>query len=129
MKWFRRKKKGAALVELIAILPVLAMIVVGFVYYTILIKEALVIQTAARVGARNYAIYHEASEAEAVARNELARGQVKGARVQAMHGKDSRGMKVEKDVKLKIPFVEIHLFTIGREIYIYPAVKPDDLGI
>jgi hypothetical protein len=116
-------KKGAALVEVAITLPLLVMIVFGFIYFTVIMKETLVIQTAAREGARHHAVYHKPLEAVAIAEEELARGGVSGARTRPTFGYDYRGVRVEKDIILSIPFGEIHMFTIAREVTIHPAAR------
>lgn len=119
-----KKTKGAALVEVAIALPILVMIVFGFIYFTIIIKETLVIQTAAREGARHHAVYHDPVGAVNTAEAELKRGLVSGARAKATYGHNYRGVRVEKDITLSIPFSEIHIFTITREVTIHPAAKP-----
>lgn len=123
MKRFIKNKKGAAMVEVAIVLPILTMIVFGFIYFTIVMKETLVIQTAAREGARNHAVYAEPLEARAVAEDELSRGQVSGAVAIPTFGHEHRGMRVEKDIVLSIPFADIHTFTISREVMIHPAAE------
>lgn len=117
-------KKGAAMVETAIALPILTMIVFGFLYFTMIMKDTLVIQTAAREGARHHAVYHEPLEAVTVAQEELQRGQVDYATATATFGRNYRGMRVEKDIILSIPFAELQLFTISREVMIHPAAKP-----
>lgn len=117
-------KKGAAMVETAIALPILVMIVFGFLYFTMIIKDTLVIQTAAREGARHHAVYHDPLGAVAAAEEELSRGQVDDAVITPTFGHDYLGVKVEKDVVLSIPFADLQVFTISREVMIHPVAKP-----
>lgn len=116
-----KNKKAAALVETAIMVPLLVMIIFGFISYTQVIKDSLVMQTAAREGARRYAVYHDAGKAISTAYAELAAGKVSGATVIPLASGQDRGVRVEKDVIIKIPFTEIQVFTLKNEVWIRQA--------
>lgn len=124
IKKIKNNQKGAALVETAITLPMIVMLVFGMLYYAQIIKDSLVMQTAAREGARNYAVYYDRQEAVNIARKELANGKVE-ADVYIINKPPDKGMGIQKDVVLSVPFTEVHIFTLRNEVILHREDHPD----
>lgn len=66
--------RGSAIVEVAIMLPVVLAITVGFMLFTLAIRNDTVLQTSAREADREYAITHSTSRALHKAQNELSLG-------------------------------------------------------
>lgn len=71
---FAKDDKGSAVVEVTILLPIILMLVFGFIFFTQAIRVNTVLNVAAREGAREFAITHSSSRAIAKAKEELAIG-------------------------------------------------------
>lgn len=64
-------QKGAALAETAIALPVIFCMLIGFTFFTSIIKDGLAMQAAARIGARHYAVHNDSVEAKELTREKL----------------------------------------------------------
>jgi hypothetical protein len=89
-----------------------------------MVLDSMVVQTAAREGARHYAIFHDPEEAIEVAKQELETGNIKDAIISIVHQPpNDRGMVIQKVFVLKIPFGEVKLFNIRREVILHQVAE------
>lgn len=111
-----KNNKGSATVEAAIMLPLLVLIVFGFLFLNGAIKDSMIIQQAAREGAREYAMTDSASSGIAVARQELVNRGLdasKASIASISHG-DARGIRIVMNV---IGFTD--LITISSEMYFH----------
>jgi Flp pilus assembly protein TadG len=115
-----RDEKGSVVIEVALALPLILAVIFGFIGLNQMIHDSMAIQTAAREGARHYAIYHNVEDAIEIAERELEAANVKNAVITVTHRPpNDRGMIVQKIFALRIPFGEIKLFNIRREIILH----------
>ena len=120
----RKDEKGSVIIEVALMMPLLLMIIFGFLGLNKMVQDCVVIQTAAREGARHYAIHYNASEAIEVANKELKTGGITDATISIIHQPpNDRGMIVQKVFALKIPFGEVKFFNIKREVILHQGVQ------
>lgn len=125
LRKFKKNQKGAALIETAIFLPILTMLVFGMLYFAQVIKDSLVMQTAAREGARSFAVYHDPQKAVNVVREELSNGKV-DADIYTINEPPDRGVVVQKDVILSIPFADLRVFTLRNEVIMHRGTQSWD---
>lgn len=81
-KYFCLNQKGSSqLVEVAFVFPVIMMLLFGTIHVTNMIRESVVIQSAARSAARDYAVNEDYSTAGAIARRDVSMGRVTASNV------------------------------------------------
>jgi len=119
-----KDEKGSVIIEVALMMPLLLMIVFGFIGLNKMVKDSMVVQTAAREGARHYAIFHDPDEAVEIANKELESGGIKDATINIVHQPpNDRGVVVQKPFLLNIPFGEIRVFNIRREVVLHQVAQ------
>lgn len=97
----RKCEKGSVIVELAILTLVLASLALGFNYYANAIRKDIILQIAAREGARTYATTLSSGEAISAAYSEL--GEVDGATVTSFIDGYDRGVTAETSLSFYIP--------------------------
>lgn len=69
---WRRRERGAAMVEMAIVLPLLLLLVFGIIEFGRLYNAQVTLTHAAREGIRDYVIFQEPGQAEDVARNAVS---------------------------------------------------------
>lgn len=101
-----KNERGSAVIfELAVLLPIMIMVFYGYTMFTNALAIDLAIKTAAREGAREYAITGNANEGINKANDELIASKVSGATVTSFEEGEGRGIRVVKLYGLYIPFV------------------------
>lgn len=114
IKLFKDQKGSSVIFELAVLLPVMVMIFYGYTVFTNALATDIALQTAAREGAREYAITNIASRGVAKANSELSASKVSGASVEHFIDGDGRGIRVSKTIGITIPFAGHYGPTIER---------------
>lgn len=107
-------EKGSAWVELAVLLPLLLMIVFGYLSYTNAIRDDLVLQMAAREGAREYSTSNSISKTKSVAKDILKSGGIQPDLIIIETKEIVRSAKeIERIVTVKKP-VKFYIPAIGE---------------
>ena len=104
IKLWKDNRGSAVIVELAVLLPLMIMIFYGFTIFTNALATDLALKTAAREGAREYAITHNVSDGIKRANDELDSSKIKDATVVSFKEGDGRGIKVSKKIGVNVPF-------------------------
>ena len=101
-----RSEDGSAVVETALMLPIVLMLVFGFIAFTQAVATKVVLETAAREGARSYAVSNSAATAQAKVREELAVGRINpdAAQVVAQSTGGGRAVTVTMPYSFHVPF-------------------------
>lgn len=101
-----KNEKGSAVIfELAFLLPVMIMIFYGYTMFTNALAIDLALKTAAREGAREYAITRDAGSGMSKASQELTSAKVFNANISSFEMGEGRGIKVSKIYGFNIPFI------------------------
>ncbi len=123
---FILNEKGSVIVELALTLPLILLLVFGYIFYMKGVETHLIMQTAAREGARAYAnpIYgiEMSSYAKGVASRELSINNIKGATVTSFVDGMGRGVSIEKPYAVRFPMNQYILKTS----YVFHAEPYDE---
>lgn len=111
-KQFLKEEKGNAIIQTAVVLPMVLGLFMGLVFYTNAMRYKLVMNMAAKEGARMYQISKgDSSKAMSKAYEELSIGHVGGASV----GIIPNGIQVTKPYGFYIPFYDKHLLNLRSE--------------
>lgn len=117
IKFFKNQKGSAVLFELAVMIPIMIMLFYGFSMFTNALATDIALKTAAREGAREYAITGDASEGVRKARVELEASKVySNITILPFTEDEGRGVRVSKKVSFMIPFAknyEMNLEGVG----------------
>lgn len=109
MFWFLKDEKGSAvLFELAVMLPLMIMLFYGFAMFTNALSIDIAIQTAAREGAREYAMTNNPTDGLRKAMLELEASKVDGVTIEPFTEGDGRGIRIIKELSFIIPFSGEH---------------------
>lgn len=95
-----RSDRGSAILETAIMLPIVLLLTFGFIFFTQAVATRIVLETAAREGARTYAVYNSAAMAEDKVMQELAVGQVDPDDVEII----IEGSSYQRVVTVKMPY-------------------------
>ena len=104
VRFLKDERGSSTLIELAVILPVMIMLFYGFTVFTNILSIDIAIKTAAREGAREYALSGSPSEGKDRALEELLSSGVNGATITSFTEGDARGITVSKKIGVNIPF-------------------------
>jgi len=104
IKLFKDQRGSAVMIELAIMLPIMIMLFYGFTMFTNILSADIAIKTAAREGAREYAITNVASKGVAKANAELSSSKVSGVSIEPFTEGDGRGIRITKKMGFTIPF-------------------------
>ncbi len=120
-----KEERGSAIVELALTLPVVLLLIFGYIFYMKGVETYLIMQTAAREAARSYAnpIYgvEMSSYARDVANRELKENNIQGATVTTFSSGLDRIVKIEKPYSVRFP---MNQYTLKAETVFH--VEPYD---
>lgn len=108
IKLWKDKRGSSVLFELAVLLPLMIMIFYGFTIFTNALATDLALKTAAREGAREYAITKDENKGKNRANAELNSSKITGATVVSFKEGEARGIKVSKKIGVNIPFVGLY---------------------
>lgn len=118
-----KDEKGSVTVEAALLMPLLLTVFFSFLFLNNTIKDNIIIQNAAREGARAYAMTGSSSTGINRAGEEVLKGGIdpNEVTITPLTIKDTRGMRVEKDVLLiKLgTFFESGIFSLQSEMYFH----------
>ncbi len=98
-------QRGSALVEVAIMLPIIMMLVFGFIQFTTAIRINTVLQMAAREGARKYAVTENKTAAMQKTKDELKLGGINPSDTDIFVTDDNgRRVIVEMPIPIYIPF-------------------------
>lgn len=136
IKHIIKDEKGSSeIIEVMLTFPVIIMLIFGFICFMFILRESVVIESAARTGARVLGITGEIDMAVSKAREEIKIGGVAFLRVQDISidripGKeeDECPLVVKTGWATKIPFSGRHSFLVERKTSFYREEEPLDYG-
>ncbi len=112
IKKLLKEEKGSAIIEVSIALPILLGLFMGLVFYTNAMRYKLVIDMAAKEGARTYQVTHgNISKAKTRAYEELTLGNVGGASVETI----PNGVRITKPYGFYIPMFGRYLLDLKSE--------------
>lgn len=99
-------EKGSIIVELGLLLPLLVAITYGFIMFTNVIRTDIILQVAAREGAREYAVTNDINKAKNSAILQLKMGgvDIDIINIESENIDKKRIIKVNKNISFYIPF-------------------------
>lgn len=103
-KMFKDQRGSSVLFELAFLIPVLVMIFYGYTMFTNALAIDIALKTAAREGAREYAITNVANKGVQKAQTELSASRISGASVEPFTEGKARGIRVRKKYVITVPF-------------------------
>lgn len=107
LKKLCKEEKGSAITEFALTLPLVLLLVFGYIFFMNGVKIHIIMQTAAREGARAYAnpMWEGDNSADAIgtAEKELAANNIKGATVSAYANGYDRIVVIEKPYATRFP--------------------------
>src|SRR5690625_4012822 len=103
MKILRNERGSSTIIELACIIPVMVMVLYGYTLFTNTISTDLALKTAAREGAREYAMTGSASDGIAKANAELISSDIEGYSIESFTDGEGRGIRTRKTVGINIP--------------------------
>jgi len=122
---FIKEEKGSATVEAAILIPLLLTIFLAFIFLNNIVKETMVLESAAKEGAKTYAMTGNISMAINTAKNEVKKGGIKPENViiTPLSKGDSRGMRVIKETLLIkiVNFLSVEKSSIKGEMYYHKA--------
>ena len=114
-KWFshllKNEKGSSELIETLFVLQIILMLIFGFIFFINTVREDLIMDSAARTGAREYGITHDSSMGVAQAEQDLATGRVRGASVY----EDGESIIVSKPIEFHVPFAGDFNFGLRKQ--------------
>lgn len=120
-----KDEKGSVIIEFALTLPLILVLVFGYIFYMKGVETHIIMQTAAREGARAYAnpIYgvNMSEYAVGIANNELSQNNIEDAIVTAFTDGMGRGIKIEKPYETRFP---MNKYTLKAESVFH--VEPYD---
>ena len=118
---FLKEERGNAIIQTAVVLPMLLGLFMGLVFYTNAMRYKLVMNMAAKEGARTYQATHgNFNKAETRANEELALGGVGDANIEAV----LNGIKVTKPYGFYIPAFDGYLINLKSEHQFFEELDP-----
>lgn len=120
-----KSEKGASeLVEVALVFPIIIILLIGFVYFMIALRETVVVESAVRSGARTLGITKEIDEAIARAHAEIDAGKI-SSDVNIVPGDNEESIVGVTSRTVRIPFGGgQHVFDTRREAAFHEEEEP-----
>lgn len=114
IRFIKNEKGGAELIETIFALQIILILTFGMIFFISAAREDVIIESAARTGAREYGITGSTQDAIAKAKEELRLGGV-----DANVNFSGNEIVVSKPIKFTVPFLENYNFGLKKKSLFY----------